>query len=146
MATQEEKIMEDPGELNFGEYAIIGPHEYQFKKMPGATWTIKPVTSGAEVARSKFLMYNRIAETLDGVRYEQPPTALEIAHREIALLYGGTTLALNNGKPALRENPSTTEIEALLAKMPPEMVQEIWVEIGRLYPKWGPVDPKEWES
>ena len=143
---KEEKIVEEPGELSFGDYAIIGPHEYQFKKMPDVTWTIKPVTSGAEVARSKFLMYNRIAETIDGVRYEQPPTALEIAHREIALLYGGTTLKLSNGKPAIRENPSTVEIEGLLAKMPPEMVQEIWIEIGRLYPKWGPADPKEWES
>ena len=140
---KEEKI-EEIGELSFGDYAIVGAHEHEFKKIAGVTWTIKPVTSGAEVARSKFLMYNRIAETIDGVRYEQPPTALEIAHRELALLYGGTTLALSNGKPVLRDNPTTVEIEGLLAKMPPEMVQELWIQVGQLYPKWGPADPKEW--
>lgn len=130
--------------FDFGAYAIVDDYEYHFKKMPEATWLIKPVTSGHELQRSRFMMHNRIVEDASGTRYELPPTAVEIRNREVALLSGGTNLKTRAGKPVLREGASVSEVEAVLAKMPPEMVNELWCEVGRLYPKWGPTDPNIW--
>ena len=31
-----------------------------------------------------------------------------------------------------------------VGQMPPEMVNELWVKVGQLYPKWGPSDPNDW--
>ena len=31
-----------------------------------------------------------------------------------------------------------------MEKIPSPMVAEIWIEIGELYPKWGPADPNAW--
>ena len=143
MAKSEEKA---PAEFDFGEYAVEGPYEYHFARYPEKYWNILPVSSGHEVARAKFLMYNRIAETADGTRFEQPPVAREIAHREIALLFGGTNMTTKGGESVLPASPPLSAIEFLLDKMPPDMVNEIWVEIGRLYPKWGPSDPKVWTA
>lgn len=133
-------------EINFGDYAIADPLEYRFEKAPDTWWKILPITSGHELARAKFVMYNRVVEDLAGNRFEQPPTALEIAHREISLLYGGTNMVTKSGDPVLREDPTIAEIEILLNKMPPRMVNELWVKIGEMYPKWGPKDPKAWMS
>jgi hypothetical protein len=144
--SDEEREVQGQEEIDFGDYALIDPFEYHFEKSPDKYWVIVPVTSGHEVARSKFLLHNRVAETIDGVRYEQPPTALEIAHREIALLFGGTNLTRKNGQPVLREKPSVFEVEAIVAKMPPEMVKELWIKVGELFPKWGPADPKALEG
>lgn len=131
-------------EFDFGQYAIVDDHEYHFLKSPEVYWKIKPVTSGHELQRSRFMMHNRIAETSDGTRYEMPPTAVEVRNREVAILFNGTNLKTKAGEPVIKDNASTSEVEALLSKMPPEMVNEIWVRIGELYPKWGPTDPKDW--
>jgi len=133
-------------EINFGDYAIVGDHEYHFEKSPSLYWKIAPVTSGAELARAKYLMHNRMVTDTSGNTFEQPPTALEIAHREIALLYAGTNIATVEDKPILSDKPSVAEIERALGQFPPEMIAEIWVEIGRLYPKWGPADPNDWKA
>lgn len=133
-------------EINFGDYAILDAYEYHFEKAPDLYWKINPVTSGNELARAKFLMHNRVFEDVNGNRYEQPPTALEIAHREIALLYGGTNIATRDGKPILGEKANLNEVERTIGKFPPEMVAEIWIKIGELYPKWGPADPNDWKA
>ncbi len=134
-------------QINFGDYAIVDAHEYHFEKAPEIWWKILPVTSGHELARSKFIAHNRTVIDAAGNSYDQPPTVLEIAHREIALLYGGCSLVdKEENKPVLRENPTIAEIEAVLYEMPPEMVGELWVKIGELYPKWGPLDPKAWKT
>jgi len=135
-------------QINFGDYAIVDAHEYHFEKADSIWWKIQPVTSGHELARSKFIAHNRTLMDAAGNSYDQPPTVLEIAHREIALLYGGTNLTNKDEKAelVLRENPTTAEIEAVLYQMPPAMIGELWVKIGELYPKWGPVDPKAWKT
>ena len=130
--------------INFGDYAILDPFEYRFKRAPELYWKIVPVTSGHELQRSRFMMYNRVVEDAFGNRTEQPPTAIEIAHREIALLFGGTNILTADDKPVLSDKPSIRDIETLLEKMPSPMVSEIWIKIGELYPKWGPADPKVW--
>jgi hypothetical protein len=139
----EEKVGNE-SKINFGDYAILDPLEYRFKKAPDLYWKILPVTSGHELQRSRFMMYNRIFEDPSGNRTEQPPTPIEIAHREVALLYGGTNMVTTEGNPVLPEKPSIREIEALLEKMPSAMVMEIWIAIGQSFPKWGPVDPNAW--
>jgi len=131
--------------INFGDYAVIDGVEYEFAKLPGVTWTVKPVTSEDELKRSRFMMHNRILET-EGTRYEMPPTAVEIRNYEVALLCGGTNLKRNNGKPALSDKAGLKEIQTLVGSMPPEMVNEIWVKIGQVYPKWGPSDPNDWQE
>lgn len=139
------KVTKDENiEFDFGDYAIVDDHEYHFKLMPEVIWRIKPVTSGAELKRSRFMTHNRIAETYDGTRYEMPPTAVEIRNREVALLFGGTNLKNKDGKDAISANASIEDVEKLLSNMPPIMVSEIWVRIGELYPKWGPSDPNDW--
>jgi hypothetical protein len=142
MAKNEEPIEKDG--FDFGDYAIADGVEHHFEKLPGKSWIIKPVTSKAEINRSRFMLHNRVVETVDGTRYEMPPTAVEVRNREVALLFGGTNLTTKSGKPVIQDDPPIQEVEALLEKMPPEMVNEIWVKIGQVYPKWGPADPKEW--
>jgi len=143
MAKKVDTPVEQDG-FDFGAYAIADGVEYHFDKLPEKMWIIAPVTSKAEINRSRFMLHNRVVETIDGTRYEMPPTAVEVRNREVALLFGGTNLTTKSGKPAIKDNPSTQEVEALLEKMPPEMVNEIWVAINKSYPKWGPADPNEW--
>jgi len=131
--------------FDFGDYAIIDGIEYEFEKLPGATWTIAPVTSAHELKRSRYMMHNRILET-EGTRYEMPPTAMEVRNYEVALLFGGTTLKKKNGEPAIGANPEFREIQDLIGKMPPAMINELWVKIGEMYPQWGPSDPNEWKE
>ena len=127
--------------INFGGYAIIEGAKYSFEKMPDLWWEIKPITSGMELARSKFLYHNRVVEGLDGSRYEQPPSPMEIAYREIALTFGGTSMEFEDGTEALHNDANVFQVENVLEQLPQEMVMELWREIGRLFPKWGPVDP-----
>ena len=132
---------ESEKKINFGGYAIIEGAKYSFEKMPDLWWEIKPITSGMELARSKFLYHNRVVEGLDGSRYEQPPSPMEIAYREIALTFGGTSMEFEDGKGVLPNDAGALQVEAVLEELPQEMVMELWKEIGRLFPKWGPVDP-----
>ena len=132
---------ESEKKIHFGGYAIVEGAKYSFEKMPDLWWEILPVTSGMELARSKFLYHNRVVEGLDGARYEQPPSPMEIAYREIALTFGGTSMEFEDGKSVLSNDANVFEVEAVLEQLPQEMVMELWREIGRLFPKWGPVDP-----
>jgi len=132
--------------LNFGDYAIVDGHEYRFEKMPDVTWTIRPVTSEHELKRSRFMMHNRIMEDANGTRYEMPPTAVEIRNYEVALLFGGTDLKKKNGELAIKDNAQLRDVEKLVAQMPPAMVNELWVKIGEIYPKWGPSVPNDWKE
>lgn len=123
--------------INFGEYAIADEYEYHLAKMPDVWWKFKAVTSGLELSRSKFLLHNRVVTTPDGVQYDQPPTSLEIAHRELALTYAGTNMVRRNGAPAIPENASVDAVENVLASFPPDLILELWEELARLFPRWG---------
>jgi hypothetical protein len=138
-------------DFDFGEYAIIDEVKHQFAKMPDWYWSIKPPTSGDELAMSKFLVQNRTEIGPDGIRRELPPTYTEIAYREIALCFGGTNIPAGGkkgkpveegGDPLLKENARVEQIEATLRKMPHEMVMEIWGAIADAVPGWGPQRPK----
>lgn len=131
--------------INFGEYAIADAYEYHLDKFPGVWWRFKAVTSGMELSRSKFLLHNRVITTPEGVQYDQPPTSLEIAFRELALTCGGTNLERRNGAPAIPEGASVDYIENILAEFPPDLIRELWEELARLFPRWGAADapPRE---
>ncbi len=138
-------------DFDFGEYAIIDEVKHQFAKMHEWYWAIKPPTSGDELAMSKFLVQNRTEIGPDGIRRELPPTYTEIAYREIALCFGGTNIPAGGkkgkaveegGDPILKENARVEQIEAVLRKMPHEMVMEIWGAIADAVPGWGPQRPK----
>ena len=137
------KKKESEKKINFGGYAVLEGIEYNFEKMPDLWWKIDPITSGMELARSKFLYHNRVIEGLDGARYEQPPSPMEVAYREIALTFGGTNMKFEDDSEVLPNDAGVFQVEAVLEKLPQEIVMELWKEIGRLFPKWGPVDPND---
>ncbi len=142
-------------DFNFGNYAIIDNVEHHFEKEPEWVWKIKPPTSGDELAMSKFLVQNRVEIDPSGVRREFPPTYTEIAYREIALCFGGTTIpkggkggkpVSEGGDPILSDSARIEQIEATLRRMPHEMVMEIWGAIADAVPGWGPQRPKGMKS
>ncbi len=142
-------------DFDFGRYAIIDVVEHHFEKEPDWVWKIKPPTSGDELAMSKFLVQNRVEIGPDGTRREFPPTYTEIAYREIALCFGGTSIPAggkkgksleDGGKPILDDSAKIDLIEAVLRKMPHPMVMEIWGAIADAVPGWGPQRPKGMKS
>jgi hypothetical protein len=132
----------------FGKYAIIDPITHNFEQEAEWWWKIKPPTSGDELAISKFLVNSRSEIGADGVRREFPPTTTEIAHREIALCFGGTnipreeTKVEEGGEPIAKVGAAVETIEAVLRQMPHPMVMEIWNAIGDGVVGWGPYRPK----
>lgn len=138
-------------DFDFGNYAIIDTVEHHFDKEADWVWRIKPPNSGDELAMSKFLVQNRVEVGPDGTRREFPPTYTEIAYREIALCFGGTTIpkggktgkaVADGGEPLLKDDARVELIEATLRKMPHPMVMEIWGAIADAVPGWGPQRPK----
>lgn len=137
--------------INFGDYAITGSVTHQFKKAPGWWWKIKPITSGAELEMARFIYRNRDVTDAHGNVTHIPPMNLEIAHREIALLFGGTNIPADanvpveqGGKPFIPDGASVDVVENALIQMPREMVLELWAAIAEANPdaKWGPELPK----
>jgi hypothetical protein len=134
--------------VNFGSYGILSGTVHNFEKQPEWEWRFKPVTSGMELEMSKFNLHYRIVTGPDGVRRELPPTWMEIAHREIAITFAGTTISKDpenpvsqGGEPALGDGASVDEVERFIRDMPQGMVMELWKKVGQLYPAWGPADP-----
>jgi hypothetical protein len=132
---------------NFGKYAILGPVTVELDQEPDWTWTFKAVDGGVELERSKFLLHNRVVE-INGVRREQPPTYLEICHRELALTFGGTTIpkdvtepVKDGGDPLIPEGANVQQVEAIIRSMPPALIRELWAKLGQSFPEWGPADP-----
>ena len=123
--------------MKFGKYAIIDKVEHHFEKEPDWVWWIEPPTSGDELNMQKFTVNNRVEQGPDGVRHEYPLTLVEIAHREIALTFGGTNIPDDDGKPILGENAPVGAIETVLKQMPHDLVMEIWKAIGEAVPGWG---------
>lgn len=140
--------------VNWGKYALINEIEYHFKEEPEWFWKIKPVTSGMEIEYAKFLNTPRkIVDNL-GDREEVGLIGIEIAHRQIALTFGGTNIPRHDdpSKPILKDDASIEDIEWILGAMPPDMVMELWEAVGDTYPFWGPaksvekdLDPEEVE-
>jgi len=135
---------------NFGKYAIIDPVVFHFEKEPDWWWKINPPTAGDELAMSKFMFVGRAITGPDGVRREYPATVEEVAFREIALTFGGTNIPMDDNKPVeqggepfIKVGTSVEDIEYALAKMPTDMIFEIWTAIGNAVPGWGPSKQKK---
>ena len=144
--------------MNFGNYAILGPVEHTFEKEPTWTWTIKPIDMGAELAMSQFMARDRFVVFPDGARALRQITTEEIAMREIALTFGGTTIPAvreavdtevkkqatrTSGALLLPEDATIAAVEGVLCSMPPAMVKEIWEAVGQACPPWGPQLPNQ---
>ena len=134
----------------FGKYAIIDPVTFHFKKEEKWWWKINPPTAGDELALRKFYTEGRIAYGPDGVRREYFPNMSEQAMREIALTFAGTNIPLSEdnpvedgGEPILKAKASIEAIENVLREMPTELVMEIWDNVGKSVPGWGPVVPND---
>lgn len=136
-------------EINWGGYAVIGASAHQFKQMPEWFWKVKPVTSGMELEYAKFVSRERIVRNPDGSILERIPTWVEMMHRQIALCFAETNIPLGDtpveegGKPILEPNAKVEAVERILAIMPQEMVEEIWLAISEFYPAWGPPKRRE---
>lgn len=133
--------------MKFGKYAIADDITHYFDKEPEWYWKVQAVTTGMELAMSKFLNHRRLISTPEG-RAELPPTSMEIAFREVALTFGGTNIPADvnisiedGGAPFIDENATVEQIEAKLAQIPRDMFSEIWDAVGEAYPYWGPADP-----
>lgn len=139
--------------MDFGNYAIVDAVVRNFEKEPQWWWKIKPADAGMELEMSKFMIHKRVVYQPDGTRLDLVPTELEVAHREIALTFGGTNIPIGDkpveegGDPILPDNASVAQIEVVLRQMPQKMVLEIWGYVGEANPGWGPAkqnrqDPK----
>ncbi|HMN11157.1 MAG TPA: hypothetical protein PKD55_02385 [Bellilinea sp.] len=113
--------------MNFGLYAVIDNATHHFEKMPEWTWTFKPTSSADELALEKFIR-------------AQDRAWLEIAWRELALAFGGTTIPTSETDPTpiLHPDARMEEVEAKLKLMPLPMVVELWKALGKANPLWGP--------
>jgi hypothetical protein len=124
----------------FGKYAILSEVTHKFEKEPDWYWKIKPATSMDELQVAKLLSTEKFTISADAERVNLRPTTLEIAVREIAVLFGGTNIPTSETDPApiLKVGDSLDRIESVLLRMPREMVQEIWAALGECTPNWGP--------
>jgi hypothetical protein len=129
--------------MNFGKYTIVDNLTHAFKKESEWTWTIKPPTSGDELEMSRFIYQNRVTTDGAGVTRQAPPTSIEIAYREIALTFGGTTIPGSDKQPILKPDASVLEVEACLRQMPHDLVMEIWGAVGDATLVWGPAKNKK---
>lgn len=130
----------------FGKYAILDPVTFHFEKEEKWWWKLVPPTAGDELALRKFYTEGRVTYGPDGVRREYFPNLFEQSMREIALCFGGTNIPVDDekpveegGDPILKVGASIEAIEKVLRDMPPEMVMEIWDNIGKSIPGWGPI-------
>lgn len=131
----------------FGKYAILDISEHRFEMEPDWYWRFKPASSSAELAMSKF--YDNMSRSVigaDGKPVFIGPHWIEVMWREIALLFGGTNIPNEAGKPALSDNATIAEIENLLAAMPQGMVEELWKALGEAVSGWGPRQPQPEEE
>ncbi len=131
----------------FGQYAIVGNVEHRFKKDPQKTWTFRPSTSKDELHMTVFATTQN-QSVVEGVTLTRYPNRVEIMWREIALLTVSSnipTQEIVQGVPPvyLPEKPKVSDVEALLAQMPNEMVTELWAALGESNPGWGPAKEKK---
>ena len=132
---------------SFGKYAILDAPEYCFKETPDLYWKFKPASSADELAMSRF--YDSRTRTINDVNGKPlltGPYWIEVMWREIALLFAGTNIKNEAGKPALSDRATVEEVENLLHDMPQGMVEELWRGLGEAVPGWGPRKPQPEEE
>jgi len=130
--------------MNFGKYAVLQPITYNFKREPELWWKFKPPTSGDELTMARFLNRGRLTLGEEGPSREVPPSWIEVAHKEISIIFAGTNITDDKDQPILADNASPEQVETMLRLMPHAMVMEIWDAIARHVPGWGnPMRPPD---
>ena len=142
----------------FSNYAGNSPVEYHFKRDPGLKWYIKYATAHDEHAMMIFATSAGIFIGTNGQPVTRYPNIVEIAWREIAILFAGTNIPaqeidqdlldacatqeevdkLVTALPRLSNNATIDQVEALIGSMPQVMVVELWKALGEINPGWGP--------
>lgn len=118
--------------MNFGKYALIDNPEYRFEKEPDLYWRFRPATSADEMHMVRFYETNRRkVETTEGETFLGPHW-MTVMWEELSLLFAGTNV------DEIAENASKEEVYALLQRMPPAMVEELWIGLGEAVVGWGP--------
>ena len=130
---------------NFGKYAILGPTVYTFKKEPDWHWKIKPPAIEEEIAISRFINTGSVTQKIDGIQKEQVRTTVEIAVEEVSLLFAGTNIPADvekpvseGGAPFVAADAEIYDVKEAVKRLPPDMLYEIWGQIGEVVPGWGP--------
>jgi hypothetical protein len=130
--------------MKLAGYSIIDSVKHFLEKAPEYYWEIAPATAKHEMAMQKFLLQNRVIVTADGTKREFPPTVIEVAIREIALVFGGTNIPEEEGKetkdggdPVVRANEPVEKVEAVLMSFPTDLIDELWIAVTAANPEWG---------
>ena len=123
--------------VDWGQYAITDPVEHKFKDKPEWSWWINPPTSGNELDMAKFLTRGKFFVGAEGMSREAAPTWVEIAHRELALTFGGTTIVDAEGKEVLKDSATVAQVEKFLKAAPHKVVVELWEALADAVPGWG---------
>lgn len=133
--------------MNIGKYAIIDNARYYLEKEPELYWEFRPATSMDELHMAKFYRSNttRIQDP-DGKWVNLPPYVYETIWEEIGLLFGSTNITDDDGNLILEPDASIEEVKSVLAKMPQELVEEIWAGLGEAVAGWGPRTPQPEEE
>jgi len=130
-----------PKNMNFGKYAIINTFTYRFQNEPDWFWKIKPATAETEIEVGR--LWNSEAEkTENGFTIKMPIVTLEIAVKEISLLFVETNIPDGDGNPIIPKDASPEIVERVLRKMPSAMVAEIWEAVAEACPGYGPKNRK----
>lgn len=125
--------------IDFSGYAVLTDVIHGFQKKPGFTWTIRPQTVQDEIRVQQLINQNtRFIADEDGRRIPIPPTRIELAVFEIATTFGGTTLKTDDGEFVIKSDAPLHEVLDLLHNMPTEMINELWIAVGKANPMMGP--------
>jgi len=139
--------------MKFGNYAIVNAVTYNFEKEPDWYWKFKPPTAKDELILQQFLFQKR-TRTVDGVSEQLPATSMEIVFEQLALTFGGTNIPkykqegdewVATDEPILTDSSDVGKIKQVLGEMPTDLVQELWIALGKHIPNWGPLqdNPKD---
>lgn len=131
-------------DLDIPEYLGDGYYEYTFAKAPNIYWRIAKINARHESMRATFV-YSMLPDAPPSTG-THPPTAVEVRTREIAILFAGTNITRKDGSPAAPESDDILVVEKFVGTLPAEMVNEIWIYMGEIYPSWGPSAPTDWRA
>ena len=124
--------------MSFDKYAVIEPYKHVFEKEPDLYWLIKPPTIKEEIALSRFYQEGRV-KIWDSQRVVYPWSNIEIAIRQLALLFAGTNIPKEGSEdPVLTDKSDLASIEKYLGSLPTPAVNELWKALGSSVPGWGP--------
>ena len=142
----------------FSTYAVLTASEYHFKKEPKLLWRFRPAASRDELAMTTFATLEGNFPGPNGDTVVRYPNIIEIAWRELAILFAGSNIPMSEispedlekcatqeeadkliaALPCLPDNATVPQVEALLASMPHAMITEAWAALGDANPGWGP--------